>query len=224
PGQNLRQLVNAHAFNPAWSPPGEWIAFSGTIGAASGIFVVAPSGGNPILVANNGVAPQFVDCPTWDPGGTKVAYRRSGGSLLVKQVIDPTTGIPIPVDGSPEIVLISPAAGFTTRLWSLDWSRLRDRIAFEGSGTAITGGIYMVDPNTGAIDYVPATDDTARSPTWSSDNPATAIDETDMFLLYTQKAAAGPGRRQIVRQNLDTGVETILFDHKSQYPDQIDCR
>ena len=222
-GDNLRNLSAADSANPAWSPRGDLIAFDdlgGPIGGPpGGIFVVPPTGGPPTQVVQ-GPTDGWVDSATWSPDGTHIAYRKTtsgGDSLMLKQVVDPATGDLI--DG-PETVVIPEQAGFDF-IFELDWSRLGEEIAFRGEGPMLNTAIYLavVEPGQffGTFSEVPSTSG-AGSPTWSSDDPLTPIDETDMFLVYSESPNKGPARTLLVRQDLATENEAVLIDKKHEHP------
>ncbi len=220
---NLTNLVPADTWNPAWSPHGDLIAFDGLVDGQGGVFVISPAGGSPALVVQD-PADGYVGWPTWSPDGTYLAYaRKSSGlwSLLLKQVVDPDTGDLI--DG-PETVVIPEEAGFTW-IVELDWGRDGASIAFLGEDETLSGGIYIVEAAEWGV-FLEVETTAAQSGngvTWSPDDPATLdIDETDQFLLYPEFAK--PPRRRLVRQELATGVETVVFDKKRQYANFPDWR
>jgi TolB protein len=55
-----------------WSPDGRWLAYAGTSGAASGVFVVSSAGGRPRLLSRR------EEEARWAPDGRRIALVRSG--------------------------------------------------------------------------------------------------------------------------------------------------
>jgi Tol biopolymer transport system component len=124
-GSNLRNLTNNPAqrgFDPAWSPDGRRIAFSG--GPAFRIRVMNADGSNLVELTTTGNS-HFG--PAWSPDGSTIAYSRSGGIYR----IDP--------DGSNDQQLTS--TGEQSPTWSPDGSRIASS-RLEGGGLA---SIYVMD-------------------------------------------------------------------------------
>ena len=65
---------SSNAFvSPTWSPDGKVIAFSGSYGGMSGVFIVSAAGGqvNQLVAASTPGADRL---PSWSPGGSEIAY------------------------------------------------------------------------------------------------------------------------------------------------------
>jgi TolB protein len=90
-GSRLRTLTafgpGGRAYDPAWSPDGKRIAFSGALAVdnESDIYVMSANGRNVRPLTDFGPTDDFEDDgPTWSPDGQRIAFARFGG---VKQVL-----------------------------------------------------------------------------------------------------------------------------------------
>jgi Tol biopolymer transport system component len=172
------------------------------------------SGPNSSTVLVNGNATnEFLWNPTWSPDGKRIAFRSelapTGGNTALKMITV--------ADGSVTTVLSKyPYTSFA----DLDWSRTGSRIAFRSGNP---GKLYVVDVDSAAPNpqAVPGAKYDNRSPTWSSDDPATAADETDRFLVFAGKNKSGE-KYGIRRVEVSTGRQTILASSTKanlQWPD-----
>lgn len=68
-----RQLTTTHAWNdkPAWSPDGEWIAYTCNVSGFSDIYRIPSQGGEPEPITSTG---RWCDCPAYSPDGSTIAY------------------------------------------------------------------------------------------------------------------------------------------------------
>jgi Tol biopolymer transport system component len=173
------------ATDPAWSPDGTTIAFSGideTNTEPNDIYVVNPDGTGFRELTN---APEWVlnMDPSWSPDGTHLVFSRldgreesgSGHTQLV--ILDLEEGdeetVSLPDDFYQAV----------DPVWSPDGSR----VAFTANRDGIAGP-YIVDVATGElVKLVPdrhAGSDVARSPSWSPDGTRIAFeDDGDIFTV-----------------------------------------
>ena len=120
-GSDWSQIVEqASDYGPAWSPEGDWIAFSRTAPIAErGLYVVRPDGTDMHLLA----AGDYWDRRAWSPDGNQIASEIWDGHDIM--LVDVGTGSTRKLTSTPETTEGHPA-------WSLDGTR----IAFEvGWGT-----------------------------------------------------------------------------------------
>ena len=73
-GTHRRRLTHSPGgeIDPAWSPDGSQIAFSGDTASGNAIFVINARGGQPIPVTMNGLSYE----PTWSPDGKQLVFKR----------------------------------------------------------------------------------------------------------------------------------------------------
>ncbi len=110
-------------FNPAWSPDGRFVVFSGAVGGLMDLFVIEVETGERRRLTNDAYADLQ---PAWSPDGTRIAFvtdrfttdlstLKWGGYQLA--LIDPETRAIEPVPGFAEAKNINPQ-------WSADGSSL----------------------------------------------------------------------------------------------------
>ncbi len=195
-GENDRLLLD-DAFLAAWSPRGDLIAYVGEYPQPQSIFVIDPTGGEPTLVVQDPTPDGSyltVGWPAWSPDGTQLAYRYDG-TIVIKDVVDPVTGNLL-VDGEESVVAIGGGR-------DLDWSRSGRFLADKPSRQGLLRIIDLWDPPEEVL--LPETD-WEESPTWPP------FWDTELVFI---KVGAGAGKRMIVKRDLDTGEETLLYKRKS---------
>ena len=134
----MPQILTTAGFHPLYSPDGNTIAYYDAAGTVYSLHTIDAGGGNPVVQTNGG--PEF----DWSPDGSElvfVSYETipgTGGSYFVLRTM--------PLGGSSSLLW----TGGTTPKWSPDGSR----IIFEGISGDQVGGIFIIDPITGAADRV----------------------------------------------------------------------
>jgi TolB protein len=87
-GQRLQGsiLTNASngAFDPAWSPSGDWIAYAGRDGRNVDLFAIRSDGTQTVRLTTSGV----VRAPTWSPDGAHLAYLSAQTNAFEVWVVD----------------------------------------------------------------------------------------------------------------------------------------
>ncbi|HEY7874881.1 MAG TPA: hypothetical protein VIG64_07130 [Actinomycetota bacterium] len=129
-------LTSAQAsLNPAWSPTGEWIAFTSSpteprdVDATAEIYVVHESGFGLTRLTHNA----FRDAsPEWSPDGSQIAFTRTEGRRTSIVVMD--------ADGSNERRLTSGRGDDGDAQWSPDGTH----IAFVHGGPSFTSTIRIM--------------------------------------------------------------------------------
>ena len=141
--------VDGLSSEPAWSPDGSSLAYSG----GSGIYVTDPS----VPVPAKRISPLDVTArgPVWSPEGTRIAY--TGSELTDGLSATPTIRV-ASADGSTTTVLDNETYG------GLSWSPDSRSIVYEGAG-----GIFTVASDGSATRRLTASEEGYPdfSPTWS---------------------------------------------------------
>jgi Tol biopolymer transport system component len=152
-GSNLVPLFDSPTLSqsePAWSPDGQWIAFSGFDGNEADIYVVGANGGVPINLTLDGYSD---DEPAWSPDGKRIAFTSYKNWQPGVYVMD--------ADGSNVRQVVSGAC-----IGSPTWSPDGARIAYSG---LCSSGYEILSVRVDGTDLVQLTDTsgTDEEPDWS---------------------------------------------------------
>lgn len=142
--------------------------------------------------------------PTWSPTGDRLAFRADspGPSDTRLAVVNVVGGA-----ASGQVTVLS---GYSVSSFhDLDWSRSGSQVAYATRTSPEK--LYVVDVVVGgsSLQEVPGAKYSNRSPSWSPDDPATAIDETDKFIVFAGKDKVGQ-KSSIRRVDLATNLNTIV--------------
>lgn len=111
----------------AYSPNGQWIAFSSNRSGNWGVWVMPVTGGEQILIVDN-VGPESI--PSWSPDGTKIAFTIGGteGGNPVGEDIWIASDLPVePIPEPSTIVLLSTGLAGIIAYGKVKISRKRSR-------------------------------------------------------------------------------------------------
>jgi Tol biopolymer transport system component len=161
------------ALDPAWSPTGDKIAFSGN--DITTLYLMNTDGSE--VESLHSVAPDgWIEQPTWNSAGTKIAFLEHDGSDPKQvRVIELSTGT------------VTTVATVATNF--LDWARTKDVLLYGSSQK-----LYTLDIETGGSAYV--TDGSHAS--WSPDDEQIVFTENGTIYRYDlstgTKTSIGKGR------------------------------
>lgn len=186
------ELLATGAADPAWSPDGTEIAFSGRRPSGkTDIFVMDEDGSN--VRALTRFRPGFNLSPTWSPDGTTIVFRHSSaeGNDLYSVRAD-GSGL-TRITTSPRIVESAPE-------WSPDGSRiLLSRLGPAGGFRLNKEELYLMDPD--GTDLVRLTDNNVQDSqaSWSPDG------ERIVFVRQTTTGSKFPFGSKAFLRDVDGG-------------------
>jgi hypothetical protein len=175
----VRTTGTMRAVDPAWASDGTRLAFTNTVVATGGVYVVSTSGGTPTRVTN-----QSTDAgPAWSPDGRTIAFVRNQNRFDRLFVVN--------ADGSGLRVLTDADVHAQDPEWSPDGSRLVFSDGFD---------IYVVNANGTGLRKLTGRDTPGelrggRWPAWSPDGSTIVMARVDSIGLIR---ADGTGNRQLV--------------------------
>jgi len=144
--------------DPAFSPDGEWIAFTRQEGRESRIYLIEADSADVIRLTDGPDDSQ----PAWSPDGERIVFRRAGGKLYIMEA-----------DGS-DAAQLTDGPDDSQPAWSPDGERIvfnRER-PLKGDPATARGGIYATNAHgSGAVNLTdgPAFDEFNSSPAFSPD-------------------------------------------------------
>ncbi len=194
----------------AWSPGGEWLAYTlQTASAASstgphpvdGLWLRNPQGSSVVLEPNTyGPDQRIYGGPLdWRPDGSEVLARTTFESGAAYSRVNITTGAVTPVWNASTL----PPDAYTDALWNINGN------AIIASGA---GPVYRVEPDTLAVQIIPGTDANGLNPHNAqqfANGTVTFVGGTDARQLYV--IALGQGTPTPVTSSLTTTGARVDF-------------
>jgi Tol biopolymer transport system component len=121
-GENATNITqtDANEDDPAWSPDGAKIAFSGVRNGGEEILTMDPDGNNEAILTGDG-SDAFDEAPDWSPDGTKVVFQKQS---QVGGCCEPWEIWAVNRDGSGDTNLTNDPSYDTGPSWSPDGSEI----------------------------------------------------------------------------------------------------
>jgi Tol biopolymer transport system component len=201
-GDNATNITQTEADerDPAWSPDGAKIAFSGVRAGGDEILTMDPDGQNEEILTGDGTD-AFDVAPDWSPDGTKVVFQKES---QVGGCCDPPEIWAVNRDGSGDTNLTSHPSNDTGPSWSPDGSEITFSSDRDSTDNPAEPDIYaMPAPTT----LPPPTGETASITTSQDSGGAMDFAASDVLL---QAASA------------QTTVRRLTTDGGSTEPDWAD--
>lgn len=204
----LLALPSAGTWHVSASPDGSKIAFAGTHGNVSSIFVANADGSNVVQLTTG---PDLADQPVWSPDGLRIAYRgwKSGGP---PGIFNPADIWVMHADGSGKVNLTATPGSDHSRQWP-SWSpRQADgsyRIAYaeasRGDDGYIRGRVFTMRSDGLHRRPVSAGVVLDDQPSWSPDGQRIVFTRTGVTALGDLWIvdATGANEREVFAQNPD---------------------
>jgi Tol biopolymer transport system component len=171
-------VLRENASDPAWSPNGQRIAFTGRVGTNDAVYVMNADGSGAVALTDTS-AIGGARHPSWSPDGQRIAF--------IAVAIDPSGSRGLPsvyvmnADGSARTVVAfgsCPGIGNCTGAQRPAWSPDGTRIAFTSRKTACFAGVYgqlfVVSPDASGLQHIAGVPGRgaflASEPAWSPDS------------------------------------------------------
>jgi TolB protein len=199
-GETGSQISNAgDAFQPAWSPDGERIAYVRRVQSYSDVMVRLAAGGEPLRLTENGpdesvysyervYASKWSFYPAWSPDGQTIAFVSQGG---------PPFGAPA-AEYNLSLYTVPATGGGAREQVYADEDAQVGRMAYAPDGQSIVfaraptdqfaPSLYRFTPGTGKAGAVPGAPEQSYDPAFSPDGrwlafAARDAGRTDIFVL-----------------------------------------
>jgi TolB protein len=199
-GETGSQISNAgDAFQPAWSPDGERIAYVRRVQSYSDVMVRLAAGGEPLRLTENGpdesvysyervYASMWSFYPAWSPDGQTIAFASQGGPPFGSPAAEYNLSLyTVPADGD----------GARQQVYADEEAQI-GRIAYAPDGQSIVfaraptdqsaASLYRFTPATGQAGALPGAPEQSYDPAFSPDGhwlafAARDAGRTDIFVL-----------------------------------------
>jgi Tol biopolymer transport system component len=205
-GENANNLTqtNANEDDPAWSPDGTKIAFSGVRDGGEEILTMDPDGQNEEILTGDG-SDAFDEAPDWSPDSTKVVFQKQS---QVGGCCEPPEIWAVNRDGSGDTNLTNDPSYDTGPSWSPDGSEIifsstRNRTEEDPSRTDI---FAMPAPST-----LPPPSETTSATTSQDSGGVMGLAASDVLVRAASAQTAS-----------ETTVRRLTTDGRSSLPDWAD--
>ena len=213
-GGEARQLTTGgHETNPAFSPDGKWIAFTGEYDGNADVYVMPATGGEPKRLTWHPTADVVVG---WTPNGKDILFRSGRESYADFDRLYTVTK----EGGIPEVLPMwrgesgsySPDGARIAYVPNLKWQEAWKR--YRGGQTT---PVYLVDLKTLKLEKVPRENSNDYNPIWMGDTVYFLSDRNGANTLYSYDTKSKAVKQLIENKGLDlksiaAGPDGIVYE------------
>jgi tricorn protease len=213
-GGEARQLTTGgHETNPAFSPDGKWIAFTGEYDGNADVYVMPATGGEPKRLTWHPTADVVVG---WTPNGKDILFRSGRESYADFDRLYTVTK----EGGIPEVLPMwrgesgsySPDGARIAYVPNLKWQEAWKR--YRGGQTT---PVYLVDLKTLKLEKVPRENSNDYNPIWMGDTVYFLSDRNGAYTLYSYDTKSKAVKQLIENKGLDlksiaAGPDGIVYE------------
>jgi TolB protein len=204
-GSGERPLASSTSldYNPAWSPQGDWIAFTSERAGSADLYRIHPDGNGLERLTDD---PSYDDQPAFSPDGRQIVFVSTRGSGLAKLwILDP--------ESRKARSLTTGRGGDFRPSWSPDGKWIAFSSDRESNLPAAKGrwerlhlvDIYVIRPDGSGLKRVSEHGGFCGNPKWTADSASVIGYCMGAEDTWTYRVAPSDGETQLVRFDIATG-------------------
>jgi TolB protein len=199
-------------YNPAWSPKGDWIAFTSERAGSADLYRVHPDGGDLQRLTDD---PAYDDQAAFSPDGRQIAFVSTRGSGTTNLwILDPATLKTKPLTSGHSGGDFRPAWSPDGHWIAFSSDRDSDLPSAKGRWERLQlVDIYLIHPDGTGLRRISQHGNFCGSPKWTPDSKgviAYCMSAEDTWSYRTKLLTPYPagGENQLVKIDIDTGEST----------------